>query len=307
MLASITKAEIVYSKEHEGGTLYALIHTHPKKKHSTLDKNISAMDVILKTTTNTSTTFFKSISAQYEGKVKTFEVTEHIDDPLFHVIFNVQESGAAIGRKFNIQQGVQQYSEHQDSQATINQEHLDLILQKSADGKHGGEYSIATKQRLRAAESDDGASGSAMVVDAVAQPVSEEIEGLQRELAAKNGEISTLNSDIADKRIEIDLLKDNIANKDTEIVALKAHVASACMQMVQLAQESSPEIAQISRFNQRLYNEAQHLQDEIKVKTKRAEKLDNKRLDTITKLEKDNEQLKDRVFDLEGQVERLPR
>ena len=46
MIASITKAEIIYSKEHEGGTLYALIHTriptssdqhrHPKESPPTL-------------------------------------------------------------------------------------------------------------------------------------------------------------------------------------------------------------------------------------------------------------------------------
>jgi hypothetical protein len=189
-----------------------------------------------------------------------------------------------------------------------------ISLLTSSGGLNNSDSTHELKKPPSTNETDDGASCSAMVVDAVAQPVSEEIEGLLRELTAKeeeiatkNREISTLNSDIADKRIKIDLLKDNITSKDNEIVTLKSHVASACMEMVQLAQESSPEIAQISRFNQRLYNEVQHLQDEIKVKTKRAEKLDNKRLNTITKLEKDNEQLKDRVFDLEGQVERLPR
>ena len=163
MLVSITKAEIVYSKEYDGGTLYALIHTHPKKKHSTLDKNISAMDVILKTATNTSTTFFKSISPHYEGKVKTFENNEHIDDPLFHVIFNVQESGVSIGRKFNLQPDVHEYKEHQDPQEDINQEQLDLIFQKNADGKNDAESSVSKSKRPRIEEADDGASGSAMV------------------------------------------------------------------------------------------------------------------------------------------------
>ena len=113
MIASITKAEIIYSKEHEGGTLYALIHTRPQKKHSTLDRNISALDDILMTTHKTSTTFFKSISPHYNGKVRTFENNEHIDDPIFHVIFNVHQSGAAIGRKYNTQPGVCRFPEQQ--------------------------------------------------------------------------------------------------------------------------------------------------------------------------------------------------
>ena len=186
MLVSITKAEIVYSKEHDGGTLYVLIHTHPKKKHSTLDKNISAMDMILKTATNTSTTFFKSISPHYEGKVKTFENTEHIDDPLFHVIFNVQESGAAIGRKFNLQPGVHRYVEHKDSQDIINQEQLNLILQKDAEGKNNGEICIAKNKRPRVEEAGEGAGGSAMVMDALAQPVSVEFLNSKTRFANNN-------------------------------------------------------------------------------------------------------------------------
>ena len=201
MLVSITKAEIVYSKEYDGGTLYALIHTHPKKKHSTLDKNISAMDVILKTATKTSTTFFKSISPHYEGKVKTFENNEHIDDPLFHVIFNVQESGVAIGRKFNLQPDVHEYKEHQDPQEDINQEQLDLIFQKN-----DAEYSVAKSKRPRTEETDDGSSGSAMVVETVAQPVLAEIADLREELERTNGEITSLKNDIATKDTNIETL-----------------------------------------------------------------------------------------------------
>jgi len=55
---------------------------------------------------HTSTTFFKSISSQYSGKVKTFENSEHTNDELFHEIFNVCQSGASIGRKYNIHPGV---------------------------------------------------------------------------------------------------------------------------------------------------------------------------------------------------------
>ena len=206
MLADITKAEIVYSKDHEGGTLYALIHTRPEKRHSALDKNITSLDSILKTCTNTSTTYFKSISDQYEGKVKTFENSEHIEDPLFHVIFNVHQSGAAIGRKYNIQPGVQQYTKVQDPQQAINQEQLDLIIQKNAEGTQ--EHST-TKKRPRTDEVNDGASGS---VDP-----GEELEKTKEALAAKNEEITLLQNDIVSKEA-------TIAAKDNEIAALKSDI-----------------------------------------------------------------------------------
>jgi len=213
MLADITKAEIVYSKDHEGGTLYALIHTRPEKRHSALDKNITSLDSILKTCTNTSTTYFKSISDQYEGKVKTFENSEHIEDPLFHVIFNVHQSGAAIGRKYNIQPGVQQYTKVQDPQQAINQEQLDLIIQKNAEGTQ--EHST-TKKRPRTEEVNDGASGSA--------DPGEELEKTKEALAAKGMEVTLLQNDIVSKEatintkdLEIATLKSDIATKDKEL------------------------------------------------------------------------------------------
>ena len=106
MLASITKASVVYSKDYDGGTLYALIHKSPAKRHSTLDKNIAELDSMLMTVNNTSATNFRTVSSIYSGKIKTFENKEHADDPLFQVIFNVNQSGAVIGRKYKIQYGV---------------------------------------------------------------------------------------------------------------------------------------------------------------------------------------------------------
>ena len=168
----------------------------------------------------------------------------------------------------------------------------EFILSLSSSGGLGG--SNANDEPKKRFRTDDGTSGSAMVVEeAVAHPVLAEIEGLKEEL---------------EKTKEALVAKDNtIAAKDLEIATLRAHVAGACTEMVQLAQESSEKVIQIAHFNEHLVHEVQQLEDEINVKTERAEELDNKRLDAIDKLEKDNEKLKDKVHDLEIQVDELPR
>ena len=171
----------------------------------------------------------------------------------------------------------------------------DLLKSFSSTNHHTGKgkrrADYEPEKRFR---TDDGASGSAMVVEeAVAHPVLAEIEGLKEEL---------------EKTKEALVAKDNtITAKDLEIATLRAHVAGACTEMVQLAQESSEKVIQIAHFNEHLVHEVQQLEDEINVKTERAEELDNKRLDAIDKLEKDNEKLKDKVHDLEIQVDELPR
>jgi hypothetical protein len=111
MLTSATRSHSVYSKEYDDGTLYALIHTKPQKKPSTLDKEISSLDSMLMKKNNTSSTHFKSISPLYNGKVLTFGAHDHIGDVYYNTIFNISESGAAIGRRHNIQPGVYQFEE----------------------------------------------------------------------------------------------------------------------------------------------------------------------------------------------------
>jgi len=228
MIASITKAEIIYSKEYEGGTLYALIHTRPEKKHSTLDREISALDDILTTTHKTSTTFFKSISPHYTGKVKTFENSEHVDDPLFHVIFNVHQSGAAIGRKYNIQPGVRRFPEQQKSTEEAANEQANETNTSSCDtprkrrrvdndsiGESAGAASKSKEYELQSALAEKDADVTQLVTaNDTIQAIANERDNAYVEIEKLRSIYETYRTTTAG---EIDKLENTIKAKDKEI------------------------------------------------------------------------------------------
>jgi len=101
MLHDSIKAECIYSKDYNGGTLYGLIHTKPCKRHGTLDKAVTSLDAMI---SKPGTTSFVSISDVLSCKVKTFQAGEHAIDEHYNVIFTNKNPGS--GKKIGIHPGV---------------------------------------------------------------------------------------------------------------------------------------------------------------------------------------------------------
>ena len=94
MLHAETNAKIIYSKEYNQGTLYALIFDSPGKKHSTIDNAICSVDTTLKSI-NGGKTLFMSISDVRSCKVKTFRKGEHAADEHYSAIFTNRVHGGS--------------------------------------------------------------------------------------------------------------------------------------------------------------------------------------------------------------------
>ena len=145
MLKAETGAEIIYGKKYGDGVLYALIHTAPRKKHSTMDKCICKVDASLQNAHKIpGKTFFKSISPLFSGKVCTFSgfdagQDKNVDEH-YRAIFNVAKNGGAIGRKHYIWPDVEQYPRIQTQQTTLAQEQAEIRVNELAYQENPSAY-----------------------------------------------------------------------------------------------------------------------------------------------------------------------
>ena len=79
-----TKADIVYFKCFQDGTLFVLRY-HKTKKHSTVDNSIRSLEATLRTMNSAAP--FVSVGDLYSGKLRSFGGNDRLDDPLFREIF----------------------------------------------------------------------------------------------------------------------------------------------------------------------------------------------------------------------------
>ena len=79
------KCDFIFSKEHEEGTLYALIHTKPSKNHRALDNALKLIEAAIGP--DNAGPYFRCISNVLSKKVKTFTVGQHLSDEHYSAIF----------------------------------------------------------------------------------------------------------------------------------------------------------------------------------------------------------------------------
>ena len=131
MLHDMTGAEIIYSTLFQSGTLYAMIHTKPEKRHATLDKAIVSLD---KSISKPGITSFVSISDILSGKVKTFQAGEHSIDEHYIVLFANKFTGA--GQKPEPRAGVKTWTpetaRNEDALAQSARQENDMKVQGQA-------------------------------------------------------------------------------------------------------------------------------------------------------------------------------
>ena len=84
MIGMATKADIVYFKCFQDGTLFVLRY-HKTKKHSTVDNSIRSLEATLRTMNSAAP--FVSVGDLYSGKLRSFGGNDRLDDPLFREIF----------------------------------------------------------------------------------------------------------------------------------------------------------------------------------------------------------------------------
>jgi hypothetical protein len=108
MLNSCFPCKVMYSKEHEHGTLYAIVLTKATA-HKTLDNRIAVLNSTLMQIGggSTSATRFTSISQVLGGKIKTFGAGKHMFDVHYKAIFSSNNPGG--GREWIVQPDVLQW------------------------------------------------------------------------------------------------------------------------------------------------------------------------------------------------------
>ena len=125
MLHSSTGARTIYSIPYGQGTLYALIHDKPPKKHSTLDNEISSLEMLLGKT-KAGKPSFMSISSIGNCKVKTFGRGTHSVDEHYNAIFVNKVPGG--GKKRIVYPGVEIWTLQSTMKASEqNQDVFDVV------------------------------------------------------------------------------------------------------------------------------------------------------------------------------------
>ena len=148
MLHSELPCDVIYIKEFQHGTLYALL----LKKQTlvgTMDDKIKGIDTCMQSRSGDTSTRFTSICDMLSGKIKTFGKNEHKSDEHYGAIFSMD---GHFGRKnTKTLQGVHTWN----PPASGNQPIIPGVETSSAAGP-GAQLSPSANKRMRL---DDGSAG----------------------------------------------------------------------------------------------------------------------------------------------------
>ena len=145
-LHSSLPCNVIYSKDYQNGTLYALVLSK-QKFVGTMDSKISQLDEFLKKKDGETSTKFTSISDVLSGKIKTFGIGGHDFDEHYNAIFI---SGAHSGRR--------ELTVHPDVKAWYPQDHgiQNIEAECTEDAVNEADATDPSNCRKRAANEDQG-------------------------------------------------------------------------------------------------------------------------------------------------------
>lgn len=252
MLLDSTTADVIFCKQYGPGHVYVIkFNASNNKKHSTVDKRISLLDLNLMTVSNTSSTFFNSIVNNGSSKVASFSGDDRIKDPLYRQVFNV--TARRSKNEFKLHEGVdvwtlKRYQENEIMQDRA-QEREDILVQQQAmeedPDAFGGSTTMTSGSKMMAATAssveegicmDSGESSTEEILFSVIDDLNKRLNiqrlSAEEELAAKEQELITSKIEAAEE-----IAAKTVALGDALVAAEEANASKIAMELVKTAVE----------------------------------------------------------------------
>ncbi len=206
-LHSLLPCKVIYSKEYQHGTLFALF-LQKKTLVGTIDDELTVVDQCMQSNSGVFSTKFTSISNMLSGKIKTFSKKEYKFDEHYRALFSID--GHSGRQDTPVLPDVKAWYPHGNGpngfQAIIDSIVEDESSETDTPGPAQTQSSgkeLATTQKKRKLENTN------LATDETVTPV-EQVHALRLEL-------EELKQEIEELRTEMDKYADQVTDLSTEL------------------------------------------------------------------------------------------
>jgi hypothetical protein len=195
MINAKLPCDVIYSKEYDHGTLYALKLSN-RMSHKSISEKLDLVDKSMRSLGSPERTRFRSINNDpFGGKIKTFEVGEHGGDPYYCAIFKTIAPGG--GRKLEAHDDVVKWVcadggadavfDEIDESGEDEDEDIQTPDPKPNGKRRAEVSSIELSKKLRVSDGDSVAGEESAL----------EVQRLREELDGSKAEIKELKKEIS--------------------------------------------------------------------------------------------------------------